>query len=52
MSILRILHTLAGAGFYAWALREINPLHPDLPRIVLRKRELQDELARLLPPPK
>ena len=27
--------------FYRWALREINPLHPDLPYIVHRLAELE-----------
>lgn len=44
-----MLHAWVGAGFYTWALREINPLHPDLPAIVLRRRELHDKLGRLLP---
>lgn len=25
-----------------WALKEINPMHPDLPLIVRRLRELED----------
>jgi len=28
--------------YYRWALRDINPLHPDVPRIVRRLRELLD----------
>jgi hypothetical protein len=28
--------------YYRWALREINPMHPDVPRIVRRLRELLD----------
>lgn len=27
--------------FYRWALREISPLHPDLPHIVRRLNELE-----------
>jgi hypothetical protein len=27
--------------FYSWALREINPMHPDVPYIVRRLNELQ-----------
>jgi hypothetical protein len=49
MSLLRMLHSWIGCSFYAWAMREIDPLHPDVPRIVLRQRELQDTLRRLLP---
>jgi NOL1/NOP2/fmu family ribosome biogenesis protein len=47
--MLRILHAWLGVAFYRWALAEINPLHPDLPRILRRRRELQDRLDRLLP---
>jgi hypothetical protein len=28
-------------------LREINPLHPDLPRIMLRQQELADKARRI-----
>jgi hypothetical protein len=34
-------------AFYSWAMREINPLHPDLPRIVLRIKELDDKALRI-----
>lgn len=32
------LWTLA---FYRWALREIDPMHPDLPHLVVRINELE-----------
>lgn len=28
-------------AFYRWALREIDPMHPDLPHIVVRVAELE-----------
>lgn len=30
-------------AFYRWALREIDPMHDDVPRIVLRLRNLLAE---------
>ncbi len=47
--MLHILHAWIGAAFYGWALREIDPMQPDVPRIMLRQRELQDKMGRLLP---
>lgn len=44
MEVLRLTWAWLASGFYSWALREISPLHPDLPRIVLRKQELDDRL--------
>lgn len=48
MSIFRLIHVVIARGFYRWALSEMNPLHPDLPKIVLRQQELADEARRLL----
>jgi hypothetical protein len=42
MKILRLVHVTIASAFYDWALREINPLHPDVPRIVRRRQELAD----------
>lgn len=42
MKILRFVHSTISLAFYTWALREIHPLHPDVPRIVLRRQELHD----------
>jgi len=42
MKVLRALRLLCAQGFYRWAMREINPLHPDVPRIVQRQSELAD----------
>jgi len=49
MKLLNILHAWVADGFYRWAMREINPLHPDVPVILQRRRELQDKMERLLP---
>lgn len=48
MKVLHLLHAWIANAFYRWALSEINPLHPDLPRIVMRKQELVDKRRRLL----
>jgi hypothetical protein len=47
MKILSLLHLTVARAFYAWALREINPLHPDMPRIVLRRQELERKAQRM-----
>ena len=48
MSIFRLIHVMIAQAFYRWALRKMNPLHPDLPQIVLRQQELADEARRLV----
>jgi hypothetical protein len=47
MKILSLIHVMAAQAFYRWAMREINPLHPDLPRIMLRQQELSDKARRM-----
>jgi hypothetical protein len=47
MKILNLIHVMFAQAFYKWAAREINPLHPDLPRIVLRQMELADKAQRV-----
>ena len=42
MKILNLLHVTVAQFFYSWALREIDPLHPDVPRILLKQQELTD----------
>lgn len=46
MKVLRLLHLTVARAFNGWALREIDPLHPDLPRLVLRRMELADRARR------
>jgi len=48
MKILNLIHIMVAQAFYSWAMREINPLHPDLPRIMLRQKELADKAQRML----
>lgn len=47
MKILHLLHVTVAQAFYNWALREINPMHPDVPRIMRRQVELADKAARI-----
>lgn len=47
MKILHLIHVMLAQAFYSWAMREINPLHPDLPRILLRQKELDDKAQRM-----
>jgi hypothetical protein len=47
MKILNLIHVMVAQAFYSWAMREINPLHPDLPRIMLRQKELADKAHRI-----
>ena len=47
MKILVLLHLTFARAFYRWALREIDPLHPDVDRVVMRSRELEDKARRM-----
>ena len=47
MKILNLIHVMIAQAFYKWALSEINPLHPDVPRIMLRQQELADKARRI-----
>jgi len=47
MKILNLIHVMVAQAFYKWALSEINPLHPDVPRIMLRQQELEDKARRI-----
>ena len=47
MKILNLIHVMCAQAFYKWALAEINPLHPDVPRIMLRQQELEDKARRI-----
>lgn len=47
MKILRFIH-LSYAQFKTnWALREIDPMHPDLPKLVMKRRELEDQARKM-----
>ncbi len=47
MKILSYLHLVLAQAFYRWAMSEIDPTHPDVPRIMMRQRELSDRARRL-----
>ncbi len=47
MKIIKMLVNLAKRAHYAWAAREINPMHPDVPRIIRRRAALADEWKKL-----
>ncbi len=47
MKILNFIHVVFAQAFYRWAIREINPMHPDLPGIVLRERELAEKHRKM-----
>jgi hypothetical protein len=47
MKILTYLHVVLAQAFYRWAMNEIDPTHPDVPRIMLRQQELADKASRL-----
>jgi hypothetical protein len=47
MKILNLIYVTLAQAFYNWALREINPMHPDLPRIMMRQQELEDRARRI-----
>ena len=47
MKILHFIHVMSAQMFYKWAMSEINPLHPDVPRIMMRQHELQDKARRI-----
>ena len=40
MKVLTLLYLVVAEAFYRWALREIDPMHPDVSKIVLRRHEL------------
>lgn len=41
INLLRQVGDWLNESHLRWALREIKPTHPDVPRIVLRLRELE-----------
>jgi len=47
MKILSLIHITIAQAFYRWAMSEINPMHPDVPRIMRRQRELADKASRI-----
>jgi hypothetical protein len=47
MKILDLLHVMVAQAFYKWAMREINPMHPDVPKIMLRQQQLAEKHRRI-----
>ena len=47
MKILNLLHVVCARAFYSWAMKEINPMHPDVPRIMLRQQQLNEKYRQI-----
>lgn len=47
MKILHLIQVTVAQAFYGWALREIDPMHPDLPQLVMKRQQLADEAKRM-----
>ena len=47
MKILELIRIWTAQAFYRWAISEIDPMHPDLPRLIVRQRELADQARSL-----
>lgn len=47
MKILHLIHVMLAQAYYRRALAEISPMHPDVPHIVHRQRELEDKARDL-----
>ena len=47
MKILHLLHVVVAQAFYRWAMKEISPMHPDVPKIMLRQQQLAEKYRRM-----
>lgn len=47
MKIISLLHVVVAQAFYRWAMSEISPTHPDVPKIVRRQQELAEKYRRI-----
>ena len=47
MKILHLLHVVCAQAFYRWAMKEISPMHPDVPKIMLRQQQLAEKYRRI-----
>lgn len=47
MKVLTYFHLVLAQAFYRWAMNEIDPMHPDVARIVMRQKELEDRASQL-----
>lgn len=48
MKVIRLAWLLWAKFWYAWAMREIDRLHPDVPKILRKQIEIEDKLKRIL----
>jgi len=47
MKILNLLHVVCAQAFYRWAMKEISPMHPDVPKIMVRQHQLAEKYRRV-----
>jgi hypothetical protein len=47
VKIISLLGNILARGYYRWAMREINPTHADVPKIIMRQAKLNEEWRRL-----
>ena len=47
MKILHLLHVMVAQAFYRWAMKEISPMHPDVPKIMVRQHQLAEKYRRV-----
>lgn len=48
MKIIRFIYLMVADAYYGWAMRErLSGTHPDLPRAILRRNEIQHQLRRM-----
>lgn len=47
MKILSIVHVTLACAVYRWAMGQIHPLHPDLPRILIKWQEMEERAQQL-----
>ena len=47
MKLVNLLYLVCARAFYRWVMREINPLHPDVGKIVLRQIDLEAKYRRM-----
>lgn len=47
MKVIQLLYLAGAQAFYRWALREIDPMHPDVAVILARQCELESKYRRL-----
>ncbi len=47
MRLLSIVHVTLACIVYRWATGQIHPLHPDLPRILIKWQEMEERAQQL-----